>query len=89
MKTRECAPREALRRLSAARKFLEAAEFYVGDQDPDGRRVAVSNAVLAGIGASDAMCCARLGKHAVGDDHQAAITLVGTIGPEGREAAKR
>ena len=88
MKTRECAPREAFGRLSAARKFLEAAEFYVGDEDPDGRRVAVSNAVLAGVAASDAMCCARLGRHAVGDDHRAAIDLVGTIGPDGREAAK-
>ena len=88
MKTRPCTPREALRRLSAARKFLEAAELYVGDEDPEGRRVAVSNAVFAGIAASDAMCCARLGGHAVGDDHRAAVDLVATIGPEGREAAK-
>ena len=34
------------------------------------------------------MCCARLGRHAVGDDHRAAVDLVATIGPEGREAAK-
>ena len=88
MKTRDCTPREALRRLSAARKFLEAAELYVADEDPDGRRVAVSNAVLAGIAASDAVCCARLGRHAVGDDHRAALELVGSIGPEGRQVAK-
>ena len=88
MKTRDCTPREALRRLSAARKFLEAAELYVADEDPDGRRVAVSNAVLAGIAASDAVCCARLGRHAVGDDHRAAVELVGSIGPEGRQVAK-
>jgi len=88
MKTRECAPREALRRLSAARKFLEAAELYAGDEDPEGRRVAVSNAVLAGIAAADAMCCARLGRHAVGDDHRAAAELVGAIGPEGRQATR-
>ncbi|MFH1329223.1 MAG: hypothetical protein ABIJ48_00980 [Actinomycetota bacterium] len=88
MKTRECAPREALRRLSAACKFLEAAELYVGDEDPAGQRVAVSNAVLAGIAATDAICCARLGRHAVGDDHRAAVDLGGTIGPEEREAAK-
>ena len=83
MKTRPCTPREAFRRLSAARKFLEVAELYVGDEDPEGRRVAVSNAVFAGIAASDAMCCARLGRHAVGDDHRAAVDLVATIGPEG------
>ena len=88
MKTRDCTPREALRRLSAARKFLEAAELYVADEDPDGRRVAVSNAVLAGIAASDAVCCARLGRHAVGDDHRAAVELVGSIGPEGRQVVK-
>ena len=88
MKYRTCAPGEAGKRLSAARKFPEVAETYIDDKDPDGRRVAVSNAVHAGIAASDAMCCARLGRHAVGDDHRAAIELVRGIGPTGAEAAK-
>jgi hypothetical protein len=88
VKTRACSPAEAGKRLSAARKFLEAAEAFVDDRDPDGRRVAVSNAVLAGIAAADAICCARLGKHAVGDDHTAAVDLVRGIGPAGAAAAR-
>jgi hypothetical protein len=88
VKTRTCTTGESRKRLSAARKFLEAAELFLGDVDPEGRRVAVSNAVLAGIAAADAMCCARLGKHAVGDDHRTAADLVRGIGPGGAEASK-
>lgn len=88
VKTRSCAAGESRKRLSAARKFLEVADLYVDDVDPEGRRVAASNAVLAGIAAADAMCCARLGKHAVGDDHRAAADLVRDIGPSGAEASK-
>lgn len=88
MKTRDCAAGEARKRLAAARKFLEVAEIYGDEDDPEGLRVAVANAVHAGIAAADAMCCARLGQHAVGDDHRAAADLVKGIGREGDEAAE-
>ena len=36
----------------------------------------VTLCVHAGIAAADVICCARLGKHSVGDDHQAAVALL-------------
>ena len=32
--------------------------------------------VHAGIAAADVICCARLGRHAQGDDHQEAVALL-------------
>ncbi len=88
MKTRACAAGDARKRLAAARKFLDVAEIYCDEDDPEGLRVAVANAVHAGIAAAGAMCCARLAEHVVGDDHRAAADLVKGIGREGNEAAK-
>lgn len=88
MKTRSCASGDARKRLSAARKFLEVAELYLNDSDLEGRRVAVSNAVHAGIAASDAICCAVLGEHAAGDDYQAAAALLADVGRQATESAK-
>ena len=65
-----------------------AAELYLYDSDPEGRRVAVSNAVHAGIAASDAICCAVLGEHAVGDDHQTAANLLASVGRQTTQSAK-
>ncbi|MBU1494639.1 MAG: DNA-binding protein [Actinobacteria bacterium] len=88
MKTRPCASGDARKRITAARKFLEVAELYLNDSDLEGRRVAVSNAVHAGIAASDAICCAVLGEHAVGDDHQAAAKLLASVGRQATEPAR-
>lgn len=40
------------------------------------RNGAVGNAVLAGIAAADAVCCARLGRRSRNADHRAAVDLV-------------
>lgn len=50
--------------------------------------MAVSNAVHAGIAASDAICCAVLGLHPTGDDHQAAARLLASVGRQALEPAK-
>lgn len=50
--------------------------------------MAVSNAVHAGIAASDAICCAVLGEHPAGDDHQAAAKLLASVGRQATEPAK-
>jgi hypothetical protein len=50
--------------------------------------VAVALAVLAGIAASDAACCAKLGKRSRGQDHTEAIGLLRTVVPHGEEMAK-
>lgn len=43
--------------------------------------------VLAGIAASDAACCAALGRRSRGQDHRQAIDLVQQAGADGKELA--
>jgi hypothetical protein len=50
--------------------------------------VAAALAVLAGIAASDAVCCARLGKRHRGPDHRGADDLVASVEPGGPEMAR-
>jgi hypothetical protein len=44
--------------------------------------------VLAGIAASDAACCARLGARVRGQSHSEAVELLGTVEPRGADMAK-
>ena len=50
--------------------------------------VAAALAVLSGIAASDAACCAKLGLRARGESHDEAITVLATVAPHGPEMAK-
>lgn len=45
-------------------------------------------AVLAGIAAADAACCAALGRRARGQDHRQAVSLLTDVQPGGAEAAR-
>ncbi|HEU5061794.1 MAG TPA: hypothetical protein VFT79_01430 [Solirubrobacterales bacterium] len=49
---------------------------------------AAALAVLAGIAASDAACCAALGRRSRGQDHRQAIELLEQVAPGGAQAAK-
>jgi hypothetical protein len=61
-RTQSCDRSDALTRLAQSESFLLAAELVVDDDSDDATpSVAASLAVLAGIAASDAACCARLG----------------------------
>lgn len=61
--------------------------FPLGSDD-EARNVAAGNAVLAGIAASDAICCIRLGNDPVlGQAHHAAADLLRTVQPGGRTLA--
>jgi len=42
----------------------------------------VSLLVLAGVAASDVICCARLGVHSSGESHQEALALLKQAAPE-------
>jgi hypothetical protein len=67
-------------RVAKARQFIESAnivEALAGDADEIADAY-VTLCVHAGIAAADVICCKRLGKHARGDDHAAAVALVGT-----------
>lgn len=89
-RTQPCNRSDALKRLTQADAFLFASELIVTDDGdhatPD---VAASLAVLAGIAAADAACCARLEIRPRGQSHGEAIGLLGTVEPFGAEMAKR
>jgi len=77
-RTSPCSPRTRAGRLAKAEQFLDAALTIAGFAD-DERDVAdafVTLCVHAGIAASDVLCCARLGVHAVGENHQEALALL-------------
>lgn len=66
-----------------------AADLVLSDEtDTATPGVAAALAVLAGIAASDAACCAKLGKRSRGQDHAEAIRLLFTVLPHGEEMAK-
>ncbi len=80
-KTTACDVGTAERHLAKARGFLQDAQTAAAD---DSKAVLF---VMAGIHASDAICCAALRKHATGSNHHAATELLMEIGPNGREHA--
>lgn len=72
-RTRDCNAADARTRLRQARLYLEVAELIL-DEGAEYATVATGNAVLAGIAAADAICCARAGAMHKGQDHAAAAT---------------
>ena len=89
-RTQTCGRPQAATRLAHAHKFLDAAELIATDIEDDeaNTSVAASLAVLAGIAASDAACCASLGRRSRSQDHHDAERLLAQIVPGGRDAAK-
>lgn len=83
-RTRDCGRKDALDFLGRAEKHLEAIELIEHDLPDSAANLAVSTA----INASDAVCCARLGKHSRAVDHSAAVRLLGTVSPGGKAMAK-
>lgn len=80
-RTKACTAAERAGRLAKADQFLRAAEL-VDVYSDDGDDLADSCTTLcvhAGIAAADAICCARLGEMARGEDHRSAIELVGKV----------
>ena len=88
-RTRSCDAHDAQVRLSHAQSFLTVAELVVDTSDPDEYgNAAASLAVLAGIAASDAACCAALGRRSRSENHLDAVGLLGEVRPRGADAAK-
>ena len=87
-RTQPCSVAQARTRLEHARKFLDVAELIAGEgEDVEYASAAAALAVLAGIAASDAACCAALGRRSRGQDHQQAIGLVEQVAPGGAQSA--
>jgi hypothetical protein len=90
-RTAACTRIDAVRRHDHAEKFLEVAEIVDADSDdvPASANVAAALAVLAGIAASDAACCATLGRRSRGQDHRQAVELLREVSAGGPEVARR
>lgn len=88
MSTREqtCTRSDALTRLADARSMMVVADLVSTDDTIPG--VAGALAVLAGIAASDAACCAVLGHRHRGQNHRDAVKLLKTVEPNGAAMAK-
>ena len=66
-----------------AEKAVEFAEAAASDLDA-GRNIAATRlAIHAGINSADAVCGARLGKRAAGEDHDQVLALLQEAGPDG------
>ncbi len=86
-RTSECSPAEARARLRTAKAYLDVARSLPREQDNEYLNVAVGNAILAGIAASDSICGVRLGRLHRGDDHYGAVDLLRTATPDGKKLA--
>jgi hypothetical protein len=89
------APRQTRTRpvnAAQARAYVSKAEEYLSaaTAELEARRpiAATSLAIHAGISAADAVTGMRLGQRAAGRDHDEALVLLRTAGPDGITAAK-
>lgn len=88
-RTQDCNRAQASVRLSQARAFLDVAELVGAENDELANpNVSAALAVLAGIAAADAACCAALGQRSRGQDHRQAIQLITEVGDDGRTLAR-
>lgn len=75
--------------MAQAKKFLELADVVGTErEEPAAADGAASLAILAGIAASDAACCAVLGRRSRSRNHVDAEVLLREIYPAGESAAK-
>lgn len=68
-----------------AREFSEAA---ASDLEAGRNIAATSLAIHAGIYSADAVCGARLGTRAAGEDHDRVLALLRQAGPDGAEVER-
>lgn len=66
-----------------AAKAQEFAEAAASDLKAARNIAATSLAIHAGINSADAVCGARLGKRAAGEDHDRVLELLRQAGPDG------
>lgn len=79
---------EARARLRAAGAYLESVELARAEVSrQEFSAVAVGNAVLSGIAATDSIGCSRLSRMHCDDDHRAAGQLLAQATPDGKALA--
>jgi len=77
--TSGCGPEQAKNRLDVAKQYQELAHLKAKEKLGAARNVAAGNAVLAGIAASDAICCWRLGERSSSSSHSDAVGLLAKL----------
>ena len=81
-------PAEARARLRTAEAYLQTAERVLDEEGAqEFSNVATGTAVLAGIAASDSICCSRLRRRHRGRDHRRAVLLLEQATPDGKALA--
>lgn len=76
-------PVSAAQVRSNAAKEQEFTDATVSDFAAGRNIAATSSAIHAGINSADAVCGARLGKRAAGEDHDQVLDLLRQAGPDG------
>ncbi|MDH4119741.1 MAG: DNA-binding protein, partial [Acidimicrobiia bacterium] len=71
-----------------ANKAEEYAEAAASELESKRHIAATSLAIHAAINAADAVCGARLGQRAAGEDHDQVLTLLQQAGPDGAKVVK-
>jgi hypothetical protein len=76
--TKPCTAEIRQGRLRKAAEFLDAATLIADHADGEAAApdAFVTLCIQAGIAAADVICCARLGEHAQGQDHNEAVALL-------------
>jgi len=85
VRTRPVSEAQVLAYLTKAEEYLAAAQ---AELDAGRAIAATSLAVHAGINAADAVTGVRVGVRSAGQDHEQAIVLLRTAGPDGQAVAK-
>lgn len=80
---RRTRPVSAAQVRAYAAKALEFAEAAASDLDAGRNIAATSLAIHAGINSADAVCGARLGTRAAGENHDQVLDLLRQAGPDG------
>jgi dihydropteroate synthase len=83
-----CTAADRAGRMQKAQQIFDAADTLdtLVDDESDLIEASITLCIHAGIAAAEVICCARLGKHALGEDHAQAIELLKSVDAE---AAKR
>jgi hypothetical protein len=76
MAEKPCSAHVRSGRLAKAKQFLAAAELIEDSLSGEVADAYVTMCVHAGIAAADVICCARLGRYALGDSHVEAVALL-------------
>ena len=87
-RTAPCGRAEARVRVRTAQAYLQVAELVLDEEQRDEfLSMTAGLAILAGIAATDATCCARVGRRHRGEDHRGAASLLTEAAPDGAALA--